>query len=121
MRVMIVSSRTPEGQPAYCPLCGNSVCIEPSGETFDGPCPCCGHLLWLRAPGAIPSEAPRQTRVLRIVRDAFLRFGAPDRGTRIVLHSMHTDQWLETLELFVPTCTSWEQLFCRLWDAQRLD
>lgn len=42
---MTISSRTPEGSPNHCPVCGNGVRIEPSlfGEA---PCPCCGHLLW---------------------------------------------------------------------------
>jgi acyl carrier protein len=42
---MVISSRTPEGSPNSCPVCGNTVRIEPSifGEA---PCPCCGHLLW---------------------------------------------------------------------------
>jgi acyl carrier protein len=42
---VVISSRTPEGSPNRCPICGNLVRIEPSlfGEA---PCPCCGHLLW---------------------------------------------------------------------------
>lgn len=42
---MVISSRTPEGSPNCCPVCGNTVRIEPSlfGEA---PCPCCGYLLW---------------------------------------------------------------------------
>ena len=43
---MTVSSRTPEGQPNQCPLCGKSVRIEPSHPTNDAPCPHCGHLLF---------------------------------------------------------------------------
>lgn len=41
------SSRTPEGTPNRCPICGKSVRIEPSSfPTHDAPCPHCGHLLW---------------------------------------------------------------------------
>jgi len=41
------SSRTPEGTPNRCPICGKSVRIEPSSfPTHDAPCPQCGHLLW---------------------------------------------------------------------------
>jgi acyl carrier protein len=41
-----VSSRTPEGSPNYCPVCGNTVCVEPSELWGDAPCPNCGHLLF---------------------------------------------------------------------------
>lgn len=40
------SSRTPEGEPHRCPLCGNALRIEPSRPPGDAPCPHCGHLLW---------------------------------------------------------------------------
>jgi CheY-like chemotaxis protein len=40
------SSRTPEGQPNHCPVCGNETHIEASWPTEDAPCPRCGHLLW---------------------------------------------------------------------------
>jgi acyl carrier protein len=50
---MTISSRTPEGDPNRCPICGAEVCIEPSPATGDAPCPRCGHLLWwLRARAA---------------------------------------------------------------------
>jgi|GEM_PF-1400053 len=41
-----VSSRTPEGSPNKCPLCGADIQIEPSIPTGDAPCPNCGGLLW---------------------------------------------------------------------------
>jgi len=43
---MVVSSRTPEGQPNRCPICGAEVRIEPSVVFGDAPCPHCGALLW---------------------------------------------------------------------------
>lgn len=46
VRTVKPSSRTPEGTPSRCPVCGNEVCIEPSTPSRDAPCPCCGHLLW---------------------------------------------------------------------------
>lgn len=46
------SSRTPEGVPNRCPVCGAEVCIEPSVPPGDAPCPCCGHLLWFDPRGA---------------------------------------------------------------------
>ncbi len=44
---MVISSRTPEGRPGHCPVCGSHVRIEPSDPAGDAPCPRCGHLLWL--------------------------------------------------------------------------
>ncbi len=42
-----ISSRTPEGDPNVCPVCGKNSQIEPSTvPTKDAPCPHCGHLLW---------------------------------------------------------------------------
>ena len=43
---MTVSSRTPEGLPSQCPLCGASNNIEFSDPAQDAPCPNCGRLLW---------------------------------------------------------------------------
>ena len=43
---MVVCSRTPEGEPAACPVCGEVVSIEPSLYFYDAPCPSCGKLLW---------------------------------------------------------------------------
>jgi hypothetical protein len=41
------SSRTPEGDPTRCPVCGKPTRIEPSTvPTVDAPCPHCGSLLW---------------------------------------------------------------------------
>ncbi|HEV7225506.1 MAG TPA: acyl carrier protein [Pirellulales bacterium] len=41
-----ISSRTPEGRPNRCPVCGGEICIEPSLPPGDAPCPQCGTLLW---------------------------------------------------------------------------
>ena len=50
---MIPSSRTPEGQPNVCPVCGHAVSIEPSAPTGDATCPFCGHLLLFPATGGL--------------------------------------------------------------------
>ena len=42
---MIMSSRTPEGQPGTCPLCQADVVVEPSILFGDATCPNCGQLL----------------------------------------------------------------------------
>ena len=46
MKNAVISSRTPEGQPIRCPLCGKQVVIEPSALFGDATCPHCGQLLW---------------------------------------------------------------------------
>jgi hypothetical protein len=43
---MTISSRTPEGEPNRCPVCGKTTLIEPSEPVLDAPCPSCGTLLW---------------------------------------------------------------------------
>lgn len=43
---MSISSRTPGGEPAECPLCHELVVVEPSILIGDATCPNCGQLLW---------------------------------------------------------------------------
>jgi acyl carrier protein len=43
---MVVSSRTPEGTPHHCPVCGKKSAVEPSYPGGDSCCPNCGQLLW---------------------------------------------------------------------------
>lgn len=43
---MTISSRTPEGEPAKCPLCMASIAVEPTVFIGDACCPRCGQLLW---------------------------------------------------------------------------
>lgn len=46
---MDISSRTPEGEPHRCPVCGKVARLEPSYPAGDLICPNCGHLLgWFR-------------------------------------------------------------------------
>ena len=54
------TTRTPEGTPNRCPLCGNAVWVEPSRATGDAPCPHCGTLLWFAdVPEGIEPEGVR--------------------------------------------------------------
>jgi len=48
---MPIASRTPEGWPNRCPVCGAEWRIEPSQPTGDAPCPACGVLVWFDAEG----------------------------------------------------------------------
>jgi acyl carrier protein len=43
---MNVASRTPEGLPSRCPLCGAETNLEFSDPAGDAPCPNCGCLIW---------------------------------------------------------------------------
>lgn len=43
---MTISSRTPEGQPLRCDVCGVVAVVETSLGSGDATCPACGHLLW---------------------------------------------------------------------------
>ena len=43
---MITPTRTPEGIPDQCPICGHRFNAVPSQPTGDVPCPRCGHLIW---------------------------------------------------------------------------
>jgi hypothetical protein len=43
---MTISSRTPEGEPNCCPVCGRYLEVEPSTPPGDAPCPHCGSLVW---------------------------------------------------------------------------
>jgi acyl carrier protein len=43
---MGISSRTPEGIPHRCPVCGQMSATEPSYPGGDSCCPRCGQLLW---------------------------------------------------------------------------
>jgi hypothetical protein len=49
---MIISSRTPEGWPAQCPMCDQSLRLEPSLPSCDATCLHCGCLVWLARPAS---------------------------------------------------------------------
>jgi FHA domain len=51
-----VSSRTPEGELNRCPVCGETVRLEPSRPPGDAPCPSCGRLLWFPASAVTSCE-----------------------------------------------------------------
>ncbi len=46
--MMNISSRTPEGIPNRCPVCGKKLVLKPSGSAGDTRCSHCGHLLWFK-------------------------------------------------------------------------
>ena len=78
---MMISSRTPEGQPIPCPLCGANVVIEPSILVGDAPCPRCGQLLWF-------IQSPETTRVFDARESSITR----DRVIDIVANQLGVDR-----------------------------
>lgn len=59
---MTIASRTPEGYPNVCPICGADFLLEPLFTTHDAPCPSCGHLLWwFQQRLSDPVMMPRET------------------------------------------------------------
>ena len=56
---MIVASRTPEGSPNHCSVCGAEVVLEPSRPPGDAPCPNCGSLLWFSDSGFVEEALHR--------------------------------------------------------------
>ena len=69
---MIISSRTPEGQPGTCPLCLADVVVEPSILFGDATCPKCGQLLWFMqfsevARFFVPRSLQSKDRILDII------------------------------------------------------
>jgi acyl carrier protein len=57
---MPIASRTPEGWPNRCPICGADVWIDPSQPPGDAPCPKCGQLLWF-------DDADNRRRILELI------------------------------------------------------
>ena len=58
-----ISSRTPEGWSNRCPVCGYACTIEPSMDSYDAPCPNCGHLLWFSKVGIAHVSAAGHAQV----------------------------------------------------------
>jgi hypothetical protein len=53
----MIASRTPEGEPNRCPVCGHPSEMEPSLDTRDATCPDCGSLLVYHG-GALSEPTP---------------------------------------------------------------
>lgn len=67
---MPVSSRTPEGEPLRCPICGTAADLEVCDPAGDALCPACGSLLWFfrdsvsRISGVPPKESTLSANLL---------------------------------------------------------
>ena len=60
-----ISSRTPEGVPLRCEICGALAVVETSLESGDATCPACGLLLW-RVRNRLATELQRSDDDIRL-------------------------------------------------------
>jgi hypothetical protein len=64
---MTISSRTPEGEPQRCSVCGHEAPIELSAVSADALCPQCGSLLWLKQRRLPRRSLGKRLRVARAI------------------------------------------------------
>jgi hypothetical protein len=120
---MLPSSRTPEGEPNRCVLCGQALRIEPSLDTLDAVCPHCGSLVWF-SETAIPATEPVEQFKIRdkVLRRAIEKFGwpiPPDVDTApflVDLPEANGWRWYTALEV----AQSWKE-FSRLLRAESFE
>jgi hypothetical protein len=115
---MVVSSRTPEGEPNRCPICGNKCCVEPS-LTGDAPCPSCGHLLWFQQ-GAVCEATFVRASVHQLVSCHRERLGEPDRAAWIGLDAIRTRENLAAFERSIADARDWDTVFARWFELPRV-
>lgn len=92
---MIPSSRTPEGEPNLCPICGHAVRIEPSPDSRDAPCPHCGSLLWFFSECKNETRLPDASPVLQKACEALPKDDGPqpsDLPRELVMRPVGTRQ-----------------------------
>ena len=116
---MVISSRTPEGDPNHCPICGLDFRLEPSLPARDGPCPGCGHLLWFPDSRDAAQEKDRpkiqQIDTLKQARQSILwmgarRFGPPSPEVRQAVEDAQEFNGLKDLFNRILTASSWGEL-----------
>jgi hypothetical protein len=125
----VISSRTPEGQPNVCPVCGRPARVEPACLSPDAPCPSCGHLLWFpfAAPGAVAGSKVMPTGVsldlfmalAQLCSLATVRFGQPrPEHIEAVMRITEPARLGELTERCL-TAGSWDELLAAGGDAKR--
>lgn len=93
---MVISSRTPEGDPNRCPICGCDVRLEPSWPRRDAPCPKCGHLLWFSRPSNTAGEEARSAGLeAALLKAVEARFGKAPPETRVAIMALTEQADLE--------------------------
>lgn len=68
---MNVSSRTPEGVPNHCTVCGHRFTLSPSIPPGDVPCPNCGSLVWCTSFKELDPAIANETK--KAIREAIKR------------------------------------------------
>ncbi len=111
---MVISSRTPEGTPNRCPVCGNDLRLEPSWPNLDGPCPSCGHLLWFQRANVRGDERVERAfqevgrrAVMEILEE---KFGTVPSEIRRLIDSIREPERLKAMLRLAVRCASWEEL-----------
>lgn len=120
---MSIASRTPEGEPNRCEICGHELRIEPTPETHDGVCPHCGSLLWFWFSEIDVGLGPTPIDPMKL-RDqvfgrAIAKFGSPlpletVAGIVGLLPDAEGATWLNALQV----AESWDE-FVILWQRRR--
>jgi hypothetical protein len=87
---VVISSRTPEGDPNRCPVCGRDCRLEPSLFGRDAPCPHCGHLLWFTK-----SSSAELQKVVKLCLEA--RFGPQAKEVEAAVNALVEHANLEQL------------------------
>jgi anti-anti-sigma factor len=84
---MVISSRTPEGLAAHCPVCGSHIEIEPTSLAQDAPCHRCGYLIWFawEDRGDVEVFRPTVSLLSKESLDSFLDSVAIRPGVQLVL------------------------------------
>lgn len=131
----MVSSRTPEGNPNRCAVCGHRCVVEPSCLSPDAPCPSCGHLLWFavgqaQQQGKVRPKRPQnppatrepqvqaQRLVRRLLRRAKERLGKPDAAVAAILDAVREPYLAERLLSLLHQARSWSELLAA-WRAEQ--
>jgi hypothetical protein len=104
--VVVIASRTPEGIPNHCPVCGYDLKLEPSRPALDAPCPHCGHLVWFL------QEAPTsQQRLIQcVLHIVTARFGPINSETRAVIEDTVAKEPVKELLEKAMRCRSIKEL-----------
>jgi anti-anti-sigma factor len=84
---MAISSRTPEEEPAFCPVCCSELKVDAPASASNTPCPRCGYLQWFTWAnlGDVGVIRPTGKLLERESLDSFLRWVAIKPGVRLVL------------------------------------
>jgi hypothetical protein len=113
-----IPTRTPEGDPNRCPVCGHRVRVEPACLTPDAPCSHCGTLLWFDAPRAL-AETPLQQTIAMLLACGEMRFGLTDAAAREAIAAIGDEETARALIEPIVACASWNDFLSRIPDARR--